>query len=84
MSNCAFSWLDSLVEQRTDKSLGGSGEDTLENFFSTDLHELEKQSKTKVGEATFPLAPLAAPLRDSEHSNNCCDKFVYFAVITIK
>ena len=35
----------------------GSGGYTLENFFSTDLHELEKQPKTKVGGQLTPLAP---------------------------
>ena len=43
------------------KVWGGRGY-TLEKFFSTDLHKLEKQSKTKVG-GNFPLLPLlAAPL----------------------
>ena len=37
------------MEQRTDKSLEGSGGYILEKIFSTDLHELEKQPKTKVG-----------------------------------
>ena len=45
------------------QKFGGVGGYTLENFFSTDLHELEKQPKTKVGGGKFPLLPpLAAPL----------------------
>ena len=51
-SNNTFSRLVLIEEQRTDKSLGRY---TLENFFSTDLHELEKQPKTKVEGQLAPL-----------------------------
>ena len=40
------------------QKFGGSGGYTLEKFFLADLHELEKQPKTKVG---GQLAPLASP-----------------------
>ena len=39
------------------QKFGGLGGYTFEKFFPTDLHELEKQPKTKVGGQLTPLAP---------------------------
>ena len=44
----AFSRLVSLMEQRTDKILGSRGV-YPKKIFATDLHELKKQLKSKVG-----------------------------------
>ena len=73
-----------INETTNRQKFGESGGYTLEKIFSTDLHELEKQPKTKVGGNLPLLPPSGGATDDLRSASNDMAKYWSFIIIRKK